>query len=147
MFKHLPALAKASRNRTSDYRFRRQLSEFRRWTWSSPTPHFVLWPPPRRDFLKERGSRNCVGQRSDRRISGALVASLLNLPVHPAWGKGFSSGGFNRHLWLDAKFLACRQTARLLVELLLAHLALRHWDSCSGCSTFACGALKTWVPC
>ena len=33
-------------------------------------PHFVLWPPPRRDFLKERGSRNCVGQRSDRRISG-----------------------------------------------------------------------------
>ena len=70
MLKYLPALAKASRNRTSDYRFRRQLSEFRRWTWSSPTPHFVLWPPPRRDFLKERGSRNCVGQRSDRRISG-----------------------------------------------------------------------------
>ena len=69
MLKYLPALAKASRNRTSDYRFRRQLSEFRR-TWSSPTPHFVLWPPPRRDFLKERGSRNCVGQRSDRRISG-----------------------------------------------------------------------------
>ena len=30
---------------------------------------------------------------------GALAGSLLQVPVYPAWGKGFGWGGFSKHLW------------------------------------------------
>ena len=39
----------------------------------------------------------CQGKKEDRQ--GVLAGSLLPLPVHPAWGKGFGKDFFSWHLW------------------------------------------------